>query len=677
MGSFKYRADIDGLRALAVLLVIAVHLQVDWLSGGFIGVDVFFVISGYLITTLLSSEFQRTGRIAFGSFFWRRAQRLLPAQVVTVAVTVLGAYFLFSDEQFKLTVSSATYSLFSFSNFYFWSSVGYFDAEATVKPLLHTWSLGVEEQFYLFWPILLLVLLRLGARWRVAFGIAFLGALSFLLNALFIDLHFGEQFASNWGNLANLKDGISSAFYLVPFRIFEFAVGAILAFLPVLPKKLQGWMSDLLSLVGTGLILWLAVYLDEESVFPYYNALMVCVATAVVIFFGGYSSFVKNLYANRVSTFVGRISYSLYLVHWPLIVFYTSLGGELDNWRLTSILFLGLFALGYILYRTVEQPMRHSPFFSWQPRSVFAFVRRAILPVSCLLVAVLANSLINFESRIPEERRILTNSEWLSLERRNYCRAYIPDFPKDIFTCQNYRGSEDTIVIWGDSHALHLVAGFSELFPTVNIAVAYFVGCTPQSGFLGVVRQYKKREQTEACIERNTSLFKWAKSLGNPVHVIITSAKRDTPKIVSNVYNYLLEELEGFGHSAVVLGDFIRPGMQMAQCTSVPDYLLSDHMLRRICKPNSKTVSSELKYNLELGELVSQYVPIRNVQCPNGTCRFHIDGRAIHRDHHHLSVPGSIAMVRSISSDLFKVEPGLARLAADADSQASFSPDTR
>ena len=144
--------EIQGMRAIAVMAVILAHLSISWLPGGFVGVDVFFVISGYLITGLLLREHDATGYISLSDFYRRRIRRLFPAMLVTCLFTVLGGFLIFSQERFELLLDSTLTAFFSVSNFYFWSQVGYFDTESLVKPLLHTWSLGVEEQFYLVWP---------------------------------------------------------------------------------------------------------------------------------------------------------------------------------------------------------------------------------------------------------------------------------------------------------------------------------------------------------------------------------------------------------------------------------------------------------------------------------------------------------------------------------------------
>ena len=174
-----FSKEIQGMRAMAVLAVILVHLGISWLPGGFIGVDIFFVISGYLITGLLVREYQKDGDIKLVEFYRRRVRRLLPALLVVCLLSTLAGFLLLSDERYYALLHSALSALFSVSNIYFFSQVGYFDSAALTKPLLHTWSLGVEEQFYLLWPLILLAVFRFfGGAW-VLWGVVFLGGLLF------------------------------------------------------------------------------------------------------------------------------------------------------------------------------------------------------------------------------------------------------------------------------------------------------------------------------------------------------------------------------------------------------------------------------------------------------------------------------------------------------------------
>jgi peptidoglycan/LPS O-acetylase OafA/YrhL len=329
----KYNPDIDGLRAVAVLLVLLFHLGNKIFRGGFIGVDVFFVISGYLITQQLLGEMER-GEFSFRRFFARRIRRLLPALAVVACISAVAGVFIFLPSNIEPTLWSALLSLFGLSNFLFWMQVGYFDSDAIFKPLLHTWSLGVEMQFYLFWPLLMLVAVNIRSRIAryLAIGIFLVLAISLSQAWLAIDP--------------------AGAFFLTPARIFEFGVGAALNWIGG-TGRLSRKTSLAALVVGLSGILICAIVYRETMPFPGLYALLPCLsAAAVIASAGGAAS--SMVLGNRVMALLGRASYSIYLVHWPLIVFDNYLDAGLGtNW-----LFVISLALGFLSYRWIETPFR-------------------------------------------------------------------------------------------------------------------------------------------------------------------------------------------------------------------------------------------------------------------------------------------------------------------------------
>lgn len=230
----NYRPDIDGLRAYAVMVVVLFHLDPSWLSGGFIGVDVFFVISGYLITKIIVNEKQRTGTFSYANFYTRRVRRLFPAIFVTVILSSIAAAQIFPPSMQQGYIAEAIYSLTSLSNIYFWGQAGYFDTEAITKPLLHTWSLAVEEQFYLVWPWIIAIFLAKYS-WRKALIVLFI--LSFI---------------SYWSDIVLVRMGeLDTMFFMMPPRIFEFGIGASVVWLEKIEIRRNLWAE---LLVGLGMI---------------------------------------------------------------------------------------------------------------------------------------------------------------------------------------------------------------------------------------------------------------------------------------------------------------------------------------------------------------------------------------------------------------------------------------
>ena len=343
---FKYRGDIDGLRAVAVLLVVLFHLDLTAFSGGYIGVDVFFVISGYLISAIIERSWQGE-RFSFRNFYARRVKRLFPPIFATVLATFVAALIILTPLDLQNFAKSAAAAVVSVSNFVFFFEAGYWDADSSLKPLLHTWSLGVEEQFYLIWPALLVGLLtiqkRISLLWSFAL-VTIVGAAVCL-----------------WMSFINP----SAAFYLFPFRIFQFSIGALTLVL-ARGQRLSSLLShkgvrELLMFLGIAAIIWSAMAYTEETLFPGFAVFPPTIGACLALMAGGAmlesdSKFsLSGLLANPLSTWLGRVSYSMYLVHWPIIVLYRyATGLELTLWEQGG-LSLAILAATLILYYGVEK----------------------------------------------------------------------------------------------------------------------------------------------------------------------------------------------------------------------------------------------------------------------------------------------------------------------------------
>ncbi|NNU14794.1 acyltransferase family protein [Parvularcula sp. ZS-1/3] len=636
----EYRADIDGLRAIAVLLVVAAHVDLALLKGGFVGVDVFFVISGFLITRLLISEHRETGRVDFRTFYWRRLRRLTPAVVAATFLTLLGGFLLLSQDAYSELVGSAISAVLSVSNVFFWINVDYFDTGALTKPLLHTWSLGVEEQFYLFWPLMVVLSLR----WirKPLAAIASFALLSFALNWVFFETDWIVSITPATGWLSQARDAEASAFYLFPFRVFEFAIGGFIAAAGTGSIiRLGRYAASVISLIGLGVIFGASVLFDADTIFPYANALVPALGTAALIVGGSVANPVAGILSSSALRFIGRISYSVYLVHWPLVVFWKlATGPELSSIE-QAMLAGAAIVCGYGLYLSVEKPFRYAGFLTGPVVDRQAFLQRATLPAAVLLVVVMAFGTSQI-SRIPTSRLVLSD-EVLRQYESSFCGAAIEGFPQELFTCQVDRQAEQTLIVWGDSHARHLVAGLSTAFPRANIAVAYLTGCMPQSGLSDFVWEYSRADKSEACVERNRAFIQWAENeapRGNPV--LVTNAKRLTPRSMAELTEPILDQLAASGLKPFFLEDFIRPEAELGRCRSVPSFILSDEQLSEVCQPRLQAVEKELAYNEELRQLIARYLPVHDAQCAGRVCSFVTsEGYLTHRDTHHLSPAGS------------------------------------
>lgn len=357
MDAKAYRPDIDGLRAIAVGVVLLFHLDLAPFSGGFVGVDVFFVISGFLITNIILKEMRESGTFQFARFYIRRARRLFPALFVTQLAALIAAYVLLSPPDLERTGGALLHSLVSLSNMFFWSESGYFDAESDSKPLLHTWSLGVEEQFYLFWPLLLFLFLRPSPKWLQAGILTAVGVFSFYLNLLFM-----QGSPTRLGELVpplaqSFQDGAATIFFLTPFRVFEFVIGALMVYvLQWIPRPNAA--REGATAIGLALIAYAVFMFNEYTVFPAANALVPCLGAAFCIF-GGEAKWLGKTLGNPVSVAIGKISYSVYLVHWPLIVYWKHYTlRELAPLEQTALAATTI-ALAAVMYRLVEHPFRY------------------------------------------------------------------------------------------------------------------------------------------------------------------------------------------------------------------------------------------------------------------------------------------------------------------------------
>lgn len=343
--STMYRNDIDGLRAIAVLSVLFFHAGFSGFSGGFVGVDVFFVISGFLISGIIQKEIENK-KFSLARFYARRAKRILPPLFMVIALTLSIGYILLLPIELKELAKEAVAALFSASNILFWKSGGYFDGPSELKPLLMTWSLGIEEQFYIFLPLLLMLLHRIARQHWIAPALLIICLASF---ALSISLLTSDPFST-------------TAFYLLPARAWELGLGVLLA-LVFYPQASAIQRSPLLnnttSVLGVLLILIPVLFYNDEVSFPGLAALPPCLG-AVFLLVSQNSQINKALLSHPLAVYIGKISYSLYLWHWPLFAFFR-ISRQAEPSIAESFFVLTLtFVLAHVSYRWIETPFRHS-----------------------------------------------------------------------------------------------------------------------------------------------------------------------------------------------------------------------------------------------------------------------------------------------------------------------------
>ncbi|MGH6871581.1 MAG: acyltransferase family protein [Rhizomicrobium sp.] len=641
----RYRADIDGLRAVAVLPVIFYHFGVPPFSGGFVGVDVFFVISGFLITALIHAE-MGDGRFSILNFYERRVRRILPALYAVVAFTLAGATLVLFPDALVAYAKSLVATAGFVSNFQFWSETSYFGVIAAQKPLLHTWSLAVEEQYYVVFPLLLL-LLRRSRR-----------LLIWLLALLVLSLA-----ASIWAVAA----APVSAFYLLPFRFWELLLGGVLA-VGRFPAPGNAVARNAIAALGLALIGWGVFALTGTSPFPGLNAVPSCLGTALLIYAGtGEATLVNAALATRGPVFVGLISYSLYLWHWPLLVFakYAAPMGALNP--LATVLLIALsFALAILSWRFVERPFRGR-------NGLLSRNRLFALAATMIAVFAAAGAILWIGKGLPQRysppvRAILAVEEApKGSEIRCFSRS-----PRAVAAgnlCKvGDAAAPPTFLVWGDSHSQALLpaiaaaavqkhraglfAGHGYCAPLDGVTRLDVRRCTPFNA--AVMRLAMRPTITEVIL-----VARWAPDAGaSPIGpddrgaIALTDAQsksqdaRNTYEVFSRGLERAVRKLRGAGKKVVIVASV--PENRV----SVPEEMAKMRIAGRHWPIEISTADFLARQSAvfaEFRKLQVQYGVVmvypHTVLCRNGVCAVEKDGAPLYRDAHHLSAAGAGLLV--------------------------------
>ncbi|MDB5980590.1 MAG: acyltransferase [Pseudomonas sp.] len=460
----NYRPEIDGLRTLAVVPVILFHAGFQFFSGGFVGVDVFFVISGYLITSIILAE-MLAGKFSVTNFYERRARRILPSLFVVMLICLPMAWVWLDSLDFKFFSKSLIAVPTFSSNILFWRESGYFDAAAELKPLLHTWTLAVEEQYYVFFPLLLMLTWRLGRKWITA--ILIIGAL--------LSLAISERGAANES---------SATFYLLHARAWELLVGSFIAFyFSWRPRSETGpqALHQTATLLGVLLIGYAIFAFDNSTAFPGVHALIPTLGAALIILFANARTWVGKVLSTRVFVLIGMISYSAYLWHQPIFAFARSASLVEPKWTEMLALAVLSLVLAYLSWRFIEQGFRNKS----------AITRRQIFTsgafVSLLFIGVGLTGYVNngFASRFNVDPAVL--------------ESFANTYPRAACD-QNHDGQDGAIdfclfgvadktkppeiAVFGDSHAEALLPSFDFAGKALGKTVAHLGlgGCPPLLG---------------------------------------------------------------------------------------------------------------------------------------------------------------------------------------------------
>jgi peptidoglycan/LPS O-acetylase OafA/YrhL len=425
--SKEYRPELNGLRALAVLLVLLYHLDFYWIQGGFLGVDVFLVISGYFISRNILFDLQHN-EFFIKEFYTKRLRRLFPALITTVFLVLIAGYFMLTPFSYERLGLSSLYSAISGSNFFFWSEAGYFDEEVYYKPLLHMWSLSIEEQFYLIWPFLLVFIFK---KIKKSIGIVVLiGIVASVLTAEFF-----------------YTLDPSAVFFLLPFRMFEFWLGTLCIGLENIKLFNQTRFREVFFSLGLFLIITSSFLFDGQNRMPGLLSLIPCFGTILIII-GGKSKLTSWALKNKSMEYIGKASYSIYLIHWPLIVYFKY--QNLNELLLFEKAYIALVSilLGFIMWKSIENTFRNprQKYKRWDP--VWFGV-----PILILLVGGIS-LFVKVKDGLPSRfhgNLYMTREEILEIRKSYWQDSNSED---KILNGEHGKGH---IIMLGNSHAIDLI----------------------------------------------------------------------------------------------------------------------------------------------------------------------------------------------------------------------------
>lgn len=639
----NYRRDIDGLRAIAILSVVGYHVFPGKLKGGFIGVDIFFVISGFLISTIIFSSLEQS-RFSIVEFYVRRARRIFPALIIVLIMSLLfGWVELFPDEYEMLGKHTAAGTAF-IQNFILYLESGYFDTASDKKPLLHLWSLAVEEQFYLFWPLLLAV------AWRRHLGLlgatALIGAASFAAN-LYLATHDAD-----------------AGFYLPISRFWQLMTGGALAYAFIhAPTKITRFRNSQ-SVLGLVLITMAIFSIEKGNAFPGWWALLPTLGAFLLISAGPESVPNRVLLSNRAMVWIGLISYPLYLWHWPLLAFskFVVVDFEGEYVRETKALLVALsFLLAWLTYRFIELPFR-----------IRSHDIRPIYFICVVFVSVgLAGAIVAVNHGFPSRQdagSLTTSKSYPTLPIENCSKLSVIEGDEWGLHCRFLEGgSEGTVVVFGDSHAQAGFPGLAEQmresgFDSVQLASW---GCPMLIG-LSAAQLAGHHAQCQENTDRALSIIASIKSVRKvfiltrgPMYIV---GRLYLPSGRDKIYNQGVG-VESFSAALQKTIDyFSERAMDVYYITEVPELGFDPtNCLNRPLRIGF------VKCGLEKADVgrwqESYFLALKNVSgakiiksieifCPSTSCLMSRENQLFYADSDHLSVDGSRWLGKAISREL-------------------------
>ncbi len=636
-----YRADIDGLRGLAVLAVVLFHARVTGFAGGYIGVDVFFVVSGYLITQLLMRVPPQPARQVFGQFYLRRARRILPALFVVCLATLVGGWLLLMPFELINLGKNLTAAPLLLSNLAAHTGGGYFGTGMAV-PLQHLWSIAVEEQFYVCYPLLLLCLNRFLPEWRRG-ALSLLALLSFALCLWAAQAYPGANY------------------YASPSRAWELLAGALLA-LSALPAP-PGLLRELLAGAALGaLVLATHYYGGGRLAYPGIATLVPCAATLALIASGAPApAFANRLLAAPPLVFIGLMSYSLYLWHRPLLVYVQRYHiTPLSTLELTGLL-AAIFGIAALCWRFLERPIH--------TRARLGSDRRLLcaLAASGLLIALAGVQLWRsdgYPQRFDAQLRAALNEDEALEGAACLARSLAQVAAGQICEFGEHSPQAARVLLWGDSHALALLPAFRDLARERHLRL-YFAATAACWPLLGVTSSARTSSANSQCAAFNTAVLEAARVL-QPATLILSARWNDSqlrpaaglPRelqepLFSAALRHTLQRLPEVAVACVVfdvpqLKYAATPTMAIARLRHIGDEFIAT--TRAAAESDVGDMESQVRALAQQGAL--RFADPKTVLCPGASCLYQSGGQPLYFDDHHLSPAGARYVVPELSACL-------------------------
>lgn len=649
LGEPRYRPDIDGLRAIAIISVVVFHAFPNLAPGGFVGVDIFFVISGYLISKIILHQ-TANGSFSFLDFYGRRIRRIFPALIIVLLVTLAAGNTVLLKPEFEQLTKHIVASTFFAQNFSLLSEAGYFDRASDMKPLLHLWSLSVEEQFYILFPILIVSLnaTRLGVCIPV-----------FMLASAIASYRWDHQI---------LRSSPDEAFYLPYLRAWELLAGALLTATEVRIKQilsLHRWLPHILAMIGLGIILHVIYALDSTSPFPGRAAFWPVLGAVCVIAAGAENIFNKRLLASRPFVWTGLISYPLYLWHWPILSYLRIVAGNTPS-STTRLMAIAIsIGLAYGTYQAVERPLRKVTFRRYPSASSCTLA----ISLCCVAAAAAIGNAGLLDPYRPAA--LINNTENFTFDGRfenGICRKTYPDI-KSRF-CNLAEERAPTVALIGDSHAMSFYDGLAPLVSAHSGNLLNIGGFSCMPVFDAPIHSHGYPLRTTECIGAINAAL--AEVIGNPhISTVVLAGRRfvntlsdEQLAVVEEAFRATFDRLEVANKRIIYILDFPELPLDPHACVRSLPWITPN------CLVDASQPLTLRKTQVDfIAKLARNYPNVKIVDpfealCRNGSCPVIVADKSLYIDDSHLSRDGSAFVAPLLADAIFHSGENAASLTA-------------